>query len=127
MENSRPKELLDLGLIKDTLNAFAIEREWEKYHSPKNLSMAMVKESAELLEIFQWMTEDESRLSSNDENIKQNISDEMADIMSYLIRLSDILDIDLSIAIKNKIEKNSKKYPVHLAKGNCKKYVDHQT
>lgn len=118
------QETLNIKSLKDRLREFAKERDWEKFHSPKNLVMAMTKEAAELLEIFQWMTEEESVKSYKLPKVKQNIEDEIADVLTYLIRLSDLLDIDLEQAITNKIEKNTLKYPTHLSKGNSKKYTE---
>ncbi len=106
--------------MAEKLREFAQKRDWEKFHSPKNLASALVVEAAELLEIFQWMKEEESR--TPDERVLAKIREEIADIQIYLVRLSDILGIDLSDAVKEKIEKNSEKYPVEKSRGNSKKY-----
>jgi NTP pyrophosphatase (non-canonical NTP hydrolase) len=99
-----------------------MEREWDQFHSVKNLSMALSVEASELLEIFQWMTEDKSNQIKSDPVLKEKIEDEVADIFIYLLRVIKKTDIDLLAAVKNKMEKNKKKYPVELSKGNSKKY-----
>ena len=104
------------------LRKFAEEREWDKYHSPKNLTMALSVEVAELVEHFQWKTEKESYELNPD--TREMVKDEIGDIFLYLIRLSDKLGIDLMEAAREKIEKNKLKYPVELSKGNAKKYKE---
>ena len=115
---------INLNEIRDTLQKFADEREWGKYHSPKNLSMALAKESAELLELFQWKTDEESYHIEDISRHREKIEDEVADIALYLILLSSKLDIDIGSAIENKMIKNARKYPVEKARGNAKKYTD---
>lgn len=109
-----------------TLALFAEERDWEQFHSPKNLAMALAGEAGELLEIFQWLTEDQSRRIMESNDTKSKVEEEIADIAIYLIRLCDKLQIDLDKSISNKIEVNKKKYPVEFAKGNAKKYTQRQ-
>jgi NTP pyrophosphatase (non-canonical NTP hydrolase) len=115
-------EAMGLNEIKLRLREFAKARDWDQFHSPKNLSMALSVEVAEILEYFQWLTEEESN------NLPQNkldeVKTELADTLIYLIRLADKLDIDLLVAAKNKIENNKQKYPVDKAKGNAKKYTE---
>ena len=106
--------------IKKIIRKFASERNWDKYHTPKNLSMALSVEASELVEIFQWLTQEESK--NIDSKDIQSVKDEVADILIYLIRIADKLDIDLEEAILEKIEKNSEKYPVELSKDNAVKY-----
>lgn len=105
------------------LRAFASERDWEQFHSPKNLSMALTVEAAELLEHFQWLTEQESQHLS--ENARQEVALELADVFIYLIRLADVLVIDLEEAARRKITINEAKYPAVLVKGQAKKYTDY--
>lgn len=112
----------DLEDLRDALRRFATEREWEQFHSPKNLASALVVEAAELLERFQWLTEEQSRSLSAEE--KQRVTDELADVFVYLIRLADKLDVDLIEAARGKIARNAEKYPVEKARGNAKKYTD---
>ena len=107
--------------IQAKLARFAAERDWDQFHSPKNLSMALAGEAGELLEIFQWLTEEQSYSGSLSPEQQQNVSDELADIMIYALRLADRLDIDLEPAILGKIRKNAARYTVEAAKGNALK------
>jgi dCTP diphosphatase len=120
-------DILDIDQLKQIQQEFCRVREWEKFHSPKNLAMALSCESSELLELFQWLTEAESRKAHENADMKENIRDEMADIMLYLIRMADQLQINLHDAILNKIEKNTKKYPADKVKGSVKKYDQYPT
>jgi dCTP diphosphatase len=95
-------------------------REWDRYHTPKNLAMALTVEAAELAEHFQWLTAEESR--SLQDGKREQIRDELADVLIYLTELADALDIDPIAAARDKIEKNALKYPVEKARGNAKKY-----
>ncbi|RPI19053.1 MAG: nucleotide pyrophosphohydrolase [Ignavibacteriae bacterium] len=113
---------MDLNSIRKKLALFAKARNWDQYHTPKNLSMALACEAAEMLEIFQWLTEDESKKENMDKKTLAHAEEEIADILNYLIRLADKLDIDLEKAVNKKIKLNAKKYPVHLAKNNAVKY-----
>ena len=108
---------MNIKEIQDKLARFAEERDWNQFHSPKNLAMALTSEVGELNELFQWLTEEQSNNVDNDE-----IRQEIADIFIYLLRLSDKLDIDIEAAVREKIEINAKKYPIDLAKGNAIKY-----
>lgn len=106
------------------IRAFADEREWNQFHSPKNLSMALAVEASELMEIFQWLTEEQSH--QLDPKMKQRVEEEMGDVMNYLIRLADQLDIDLIKAAENKLIINQQKYPADLVRGRSKKYSEYQ-
>jgi NTP pyrophosphatase (non-canonical NTP hydrolase) len=99
----------DLTSLRDALRAFAAERDWRQFHTPKNLAMAMIVEAAELVEHFQWATPDESANPSAAK--RAEIRDEVADTLIYLVELADALDIDLISAARDKIEKNAVKYP----------------
>jgi len=112
----------DLNELKHRLREFAEARDWDQFHSPKNLSMALSVEVSEFVEHFQWLTEDQSKTLPKDKLAE--VETELADTLIYLIRLADKLDIDLLHAAENKIEVNEKKYPVDKAKGNAKKYTD---
>ena len=109
--------------INTQLREFVRKRNWDQFHSPKNLSMALIVEVAELVEHFQWLTEEESK------NIKKEklteVEEEIADIFIYLMRLSDKLNINLLNAVSNKIAKNEKKYPADLVRGSSKKYTEY--
>jgi NTP pyrophosphatase (non-canonical NTP hydrolase) len=106
--------------LRDTLRAFTREREWDRYHTPKNLAMALIVEAAELAEHFQWLTAEESQ--SPQDGKREKIREELADVLIYLVELADTLDIDLAAAARDKIEKNALKYPVEKSRGNAKKY-----
>lgn len=112
----------DLNELKMSLRKFTEVRNWDQFHSPKNLSMALSAEVAEIIEHFQWLTEEQSK------NLPQNklneVETELADTLIYLIRLADKLDINLLVAARNKIEINEQKYPVDKSKGNAKKYSE---
>jgi dCTP diphosphatase len=111
-----------LEKIKDALLRFRDDRDWLQFHSPKNLAMAISGEAGELIEHFQWLTEEQSL--SLDSVSKKKVAEEMADIQLYLILMSDRLNIDLLAESESKIEKNSQKYPVEKSRGNSKKYTD---
>ena len=116
---------MDIKKLEKQLERFADERDWEKFHTPKNLVMALSGEAGELTEIFQWLTVEESKKIVQSEEIMQKVKDEVADIQIYLIRLSHKLGIDIETAVVNKMKKNENNYPVHLAKGSAKKYTDY--
>ncbi len=109
-----------LDSIKIRLREFASERDWEQFHSPKNLAMALIVEAAELVEHFQWLTEAESQGLSPER--KAEVGQEIADIQIYLVRLADRLGIDIEQAVSAKIELNARKYPVDRVRGRAVKY-----
>jgi len=111
-----------LSQLRDALRQFADERDWDQYHSPKNLASALAVEAAELLERFQWLTEDESRNLPPAELAK--VREEMADVLNYLVRLADKLDVNLLEAARDKIKVNALKYPADKARGSARKYSD---
>ena len=111
---------MDISKIQNQLKKFAIERDWEQFHTPKNLAMALSVEASELVEIFQWLKPEES--NSPDQKQIESINDEVADIAMYLLRFCSVLEIDLESAIKSKLERNAEKYPISLSKGNSQKY-----
>lgn len=102
------------------LQQFAEARDWGPFHSPKNLASALVVEAGELLEHFQWLTEDQSRQLAPD--TRQAVAHEMADVLLYLVQLSTVLDIDLLDAAHAKMALNAQKYPVEQARGHSRKY-----
>jgi dCTP diphosphatase len=112
----------ELEKLRDELRKFAAERDWEKFHSPKNLAMALSVEAAELLENFQWLSEEQSRRLPPE--VLAAVSEEIADVLLYLIRLSDNLDIDPIAAANMKLARNADKYPVDKARGTSKKYTE---
>ncbi len=106
--------------LRDALRVFAAERDWDQFHSPKNLAMALSAEAGELLEVFQWRTEEES-CSLPPETLAA-ASDEVADVLLYLVRLSDKLGIDPLAAARRKMAANATKYPAEKARGSNRKY-----
>ncbi len=108
--------------LRDALRRFAADRDWEQFHSPKNLAVALSVEAAELLERFQWLTEPQSAALSPEDRSK--VGDELADVLLYLIRLADKLDLDLIACAREKLRVNAEKYPVDKARGNAKKYTE---
>jgi len=113
----------DIDQLQQRLKQFAVERDWEQFHAPKNLAMALIVEAAELVEHFQWLTEQQSRELEADK--LQEVAFELADIFIYSLRLAERLDIDLLSAVEKKIAINEQKYPVDKVKGSSKKYTDY--
>lgn len=106
--------------LREALRAFAAERDWDQFHSPRNLATALAVEAAELLEPFQWLTEEQGRDPPSE--ARAAVEEEMADVLLYLVRLADKLDVDLVAAARAKIAKNAQKYPVEKARGSSRKY-----
>ncbi len=105
-------------LLRQMMRDFVHERDWEKYHTPRNLAASVSVEAAELLELFQWLTPEEAaQKSRTDPAFRQAVSEEIADVFMYLISLTNVLDIDLATTIHQKMQKNREKYPPHLFKG----------
>lgn len=109
-----------MDTLKESIRDFCKERDWEQFHTPKNLAMAVSVEAAELLEHFMWLTPEQSRALSTSQ--KQEIADELGDVMICLINLANHLEIDPVSAAKAKLEKAKLKYPVEKAKGRAEKY-----
>ncbi len=107
----------DLDKLLEDIAAFSKERDWEQYHTPKNLSMALAVEASELMEIFQWLTPEQSTKDNLSPERIIAIREEIADVLIYSIRIAQVLDIDILKAIAMKMEKNNRKYPVEKAKG----------
>jgi dCTP diphosphatase len=112
----------DLDALRDALRAFAAARDWEQFHAPKNLAMALSVEAAELLELFQWMTEADSRNLAP--ATKAAAAEEIADVLLYLIQLSDAIGIDPLAAAERKMLVNAQKYPVDKAHGSSRKSTE---
>ena len=113
-----------LESLRVRLREFARERDWDQYHTPKNLSMALIAEAAELVEHFQWVDGDQSHLL--EDKTRQSVEEELADILIYLVRISDKLDVDLYKAVERKIAINGTKYPAELVRGSAKKYTEYE-
>ena len=111
-----------LDQLRDSLRVFARERDWDQFHSPKNLCCALVVESGELLEHFQWAPDSDSHALTSER--RDRVGEELADVLIYLVRLADKLEIDVISATETKLAKNALKYPVAIAKGKSDKYSD---
>lgn len=109
--------------MRERVRDFVAERDWERFHSPKNLAMALSVEAAELVELFQWLTEEES--NAPDPDRRRRVAEEMADVLWFLVRLSDRLDIDLLAAAEAKLAANAAKYPADQVRGSARKYSDY--
>jgi len=112
-----------LESLRDRLREFASERDWDQFHTPKNLSMALIAEAAELIEHFQWVEGNQSHLL--EAKTRQSVEEELADILIYLVRISDKLGIDLYRAVERKILINEKNYPSDKVRGSSKKYTEY--
>jgi len=109
--------------LKGRLREFAGERDWDQFHSPKNLSMALIAEAAELIEHFQWLTQEQS--SNLPDGKLKEVEQELADILIYLVRIADKLGIDLVQAADRKMDLNAVKYPAEKARGLARKYTEY--
>jgi NTP pyrophosphatase (non-canonical NTP hydrolase) len=116
------RESAAIARLRDRLRDFAAARDWDQFHSPKNLAIALSIEAAELLEHFQWVSDKDS-LSPSPEKLGK-IDEEIADVFLYLIRLADMLNVDLIQVAEKKIDRNAQKYPVEKARGIAKKYTE---
>jgi NTP pyrophosphatase (non-canonical NTP hydrolase) len=114
--------MTELETLRDRLRQFTAAREWDQFHSPKNLAMALSGEAGELLEVFQWLTEAQSR--ALDAKALDAARDEVADVLLYLVRLADQLGIDPAAEARRKLADNERKYPVDKARGNSRKYTE---
>ncbi len=114
-----------IDALRARVNQFVEERDWAQFHSPKNLAMAMIVEAAEVVEHFQWMTETDSR--QLDAHTKQQVGQELADTLVYLLRIAEVCGIDLLAATHAKIDLNAQKYPVDKCRGSNAKYTEYQT
>lgn len=112
----------ELEVLRDKLRTFAADRDWDQFHSPKNLSMALAVEASELLEHFQWLTEAQSQNLSPEK--REEVAQEMADVLLYLVRIADKLNINLVEAANKKLVLNAQKYPAEKSRGNNKKYTE---
>ena len=110
--------------IKDRVLAFAKERDWEQFHSPKNLSMAISAEAAELMEHFLWQSAEQSHVDMADPDLRAKVEEELADIFIFAIQFANVTGIDLSSAIQAKMQRNAEKYPIEKAKGRSDKYTE---
>jgi len=110
-------EQTSVAQLRDLVRQFVDERNWRQFHSPKNLSMSLAIEAAELMEHFQWLTLDESRALASDDRRRAEVAEELADVLSYALALANELQIDVSAAMRDKMVKNARKYPVDEFRG----------
>ena len=120
------KPEITLQEIKTRIKQFIKERDWEQYHSPKNLSMSIAIEAAELMEHFQWLTIGESHKLLKDKKKRIEIEDELADIAIYVLDFCNLFGIDIEKSIVRKLNKTARKYPANLVKGKAHKYTYYQ-
>jgi dCTP diphosphatase len=104
------------------LRQFSAERDWGQFHDPKNLAMALSAEVGELVALFQWLTPEQARSVCSDPGDRARVEDEMADVFTYLVRLADVLGVDLLSVGAAKLSRNAERYPVELARGSATKY-----
>lgn len=114
----------DLQEIKDRVLDFARERDWEQFHSPKNLSMAIAAEAAELMEHFLWQSPEASHSDMNGETLRIKVEEELADIFIFAIEFANITEMDISSIIEAKMKQNAEKYPAEKARGRSDKYTE---
>ena len=122
--NPNSSHRLDLTAVQQFLREFAAAREWNQFHTPKNLAMALAGEAGELLEIFQWLTPEQSAQVASTAKGREAVEHELADVLGYVIRLADVLGIDLAQALWTKLRLNGEKYPVERARGHARKYSE---
>lgn len=107
----------DLEALRRLVRDFASERDWEQFHTPKNLTMALSVEAAELLEHFQWLTPEEAERLGKDEEAARALASEIADVAIYLLRLADVLGVDVADAVRRKVEENDRRFPSDRVRG----------
>jgi dCTP diphosphatase len=113
---------MTLQELQEQVRRFAQERDWEQFHDPKNLSMALAGEVGELLEIFQWLTPAQATAIMEDVTRAEAVRHELADVLVYLLRLADVLQVDLAAALNAKMVLNARRYPVDRVRGRSDKY-----
>jgi len=116
--------MTDLPALQQTLRDFANERDWQQFHTPKNLVMALAGEVGEVSDLFQWLTPDQSTQIMANPSQAGRVRGELADVFAYLLRLADVLDIDLAAALVEKVAANEQKYPADLVRGIATKYTE---
>ncbi len=119
------KENGEFAQLRDLVRVFVDERDWDQFHTPKNLSAALTVEAAELLEHFQWLRDGRSEELGPEKLVQ--VRHEMADVLVYLVRLADKLDVDLVSAVQEKMVLNRAKYPADLVRGDARKYYEYKS
>lgn len=115
---------ITLSYLKKRIQKFIDDRDWAKYHNPKSLSISIAIEASELLELFQWVKDNELDSKVKDPDTFAKLEEELADVVIYCLSLANVVDLDLATAILKKIEKNESKYPIDKVKGDYKKYTE---
>ena len=108
--------------LQDLVIRFRDERDWQQFHTPKDLALGVQVEAAELAELFLWRTREESDSDLEQDDFRARVADELADVQTYLLYLAHAADLDLAQAVRDKLQKNAEKYPVEKARGSAKKY-----
>ena len=107
----------DLTDLRDRMRAFTTERDWAQFHDPKSLLLALMGEVGELSELFQWLPAEQAAPLAAEEPLKTRVSEEVADVLIYLVRLADVLDIDLAASAQSKLDRAERRFPVHTVRG----------
>jgi dCTP diphosphatase len=119
------RKMKSIETLTQEIREFVKERDWDQFHSIKNLAMALSVESSELVELFQWMPESESNDVKNNPIVLPKLQDEIADVFVYLLRIADKAEIDIERAVRGKMKKNAEKYPADKVRGSSKKYTEY--
>jgi NTP pyrophosphatase (non-canonical NTP hydrolase) len=118
----RMQHASDIARLQEQILAFAAERDWQQFHDPKNLAMAVAVEAGELMDHFRWVPNAESRRALDDSETRSGVEEEAADVMILLLEFAAVANIDLKAAVERKLAKNAQRYPVALSKGNATKH-----
>ena len=124
MKHQEPHTTNDLTFLQELLRQFVHDRDWEQFHTPRNMILALMGEVGELAELFQWLSDEKASTIMRDPVLAGRVQEELADVFSYVLRLSDVLGINLGKALTAKIRVNAQRYPVERARGNATKYTD---
>jgi len=116
----------NINELKEKVRLFCEERDWDQYHNPKDLAIGIITESSELLEHFRFKSQKEITEMFKNKEKRKEISEEMADILYFLVRLAQKYDVDLTTELSEKMKKNEKRYPIHKARGSNKKYSEYE-
>lgn len=116
---------VELEELTSRIRDFTTQRDWDQFHTPRNLLLALVGEVGELAELLQWKTDEEAAKLSEEDGTSSPIAQELADVFFYLLRLADVLDVPLGLALMTKLDMNAAKYPAHLVRGNAAKYTEY--
>ena len=124
MEGPETDGYVNIETLKEKVRHFVRERDWEKYHNPKDLAIAIAVEAGELLELFQWMKEGESKKIKENGHIMERVRSELADIINYCLAMANVLDLDVAKMVLSKLRENERKYPKEKYRGVWRKYTE---